>query len=107
MSDVWLSRLQYVFLSSFETFSENISKMLDNLRNPPEPFEDVIRTHFRLKARSIMTQLDGWLAKDDKAVTVGDGGGFSQRVYPGAGGNDFAQDVNDMKALLRELEAEK
>lgn len=80
--------------------------MLDNLRNPPEPFEDVIRTHFRLKARSIMTQLDEWLAKDDKAVTVGDGGGFSQRAYPGAG-NDFAQDVNDMKALLRELEAEK
>ncbi|EKM80308.1 hypothetical protein AGABI1DRAFT_57960 [Agaricus bisporus var. burnettii JB137-S8] len=80
--------------------------MLDNLRNPPEPFEDVIRTHFRLKARSIMVQLDEWLAKDDKMVTVGDGGGYSQRVYPGAGGNDFIQDVNDMKTLLRELEAE-
>lgn len=82
--------------------------MLGNLRNPPEPFEDVIRTHFRLKARSITAQLDEWLSKDDGATTMGDGAGFSNRgTAPASGGNGFAKDVEEMKALLRELEAEK
>ncbi|EJT97519.1 hypothetical protein DACRYDRAFT_84483 [Dacryopinax primogenitus] len=39
--------------------------MMGNLKNPPEPFGDVIRTHFRLKARSLRTQLNKWLAMDD------------------------------------------
>jgi hypothetical protein len=79
--------------------------MLGNLRNPPEPFEDVIRTHFRLKARLIKAQLDEWLAKDDGAITQGDGGGFSQRTTSGPNGNGFTKDVEDLKALLAELEA--
>ena len=39
--------------------------MLGNLKAPPEPWADVIRTHFRLKAKSITAQLDKWLAEDD------------------------------------------
>ncbi|KXN90251.1 Baculoviral IAP repeat-containing protein 6, partial [Leucoagaricus sp. SymC.cos] len=81
--------------------------MLGNLRNPPEPFEEVIRTHFRLKARSISAQLDEWLAKDDNAPTIGEAGGFGQRTLPTAGNNGFAQDVQDLKTLLQELEDEQ
>jgi hypothetical protein len=82
--------------------------MLGNLRNPPEPFEDVIRTHFRLKARSVSAQLDEWLAKDDNAPTAGDGAGFNHRPNTaGASGNGFATDVADLKALLAELEAQQ
>lgn len=80
--------------------------MLGNLRNPPEPFEDVIRTHFRLKARSITAQLDEWLGKDDGAPTAGDGATFSGRASAGAGGNGFAKDVEEMKALLKGLTAQ-
>lgn len=84
------------------------SKMLRNLRNPPEPFGDVIRTHFRLKAREIAAQLDEWLAKDDGAPTVGDGAGYGGRnSSAGAASNGFAKDVEDMKALLKELDAQK
>lgn len=82
--------------------------MLGNLRDPPEPFEDVIRTHFRLKARSIKTQLDEWLSKDDNMPTQGEGGGFGQRTSSaGSSGNGFAKDVEDLKTLLTELEAEQ
>ncbi|KAF9451700.1 hypothetical protein P691DRAFT_327967 [Macrolepiota fuliginosa MF-IS2] len=81
--------------------------MLGNLQNPPEPFEDVIRTHYRLKSRSIAAQLDEWLTKDDGASTVGDGANYGSRGSAGASGNGFAKDVEDMKALLKELEAEK
>jgi len=49
--------------------------MLGNLKNPPEPFADVIRTHFRLKAKSVTAQLDDWLAKDDGKNTLGEHGG--------------------------------
>lgn len=75
--------------------------MLGNLRNPPEPFADIIRTHFRLKARSISKQLDEWLAKDDGRITSGDGAAASG----GATGqiNGFAADVAEMKRVLAEL----
>ncbi|KAJ7283680.1 ubiquitin conjugating enzyme family protein [Mycena rebaudengoi] len=75
--------------------------MLGNLRNPPEPFADIIRTHFRLKARSISKQLDEWLVKDDGRITSGDGAAASG----GATGqmNGFAADVAEMKRVLAEL----
>ena len=47
--------------------------MLGNLKAPPDPWADVIRTHFRLKAKSIMAQLDKWLADDDGQPTMSDG----------------------------------
>jgi len=78
--------------------------MLDNLRNPPEPFEDVIRTHFRLKGRSIKAQLNEWLSKDDNLPTQAGGGGSNCKV--GASGNGFAKDVEELRALLTELEAD-
>ena len=80
--------------------------MLQNLKNPPEPFGDIIKTHFRLKARSIMKQLDEWLALDDGKPTLGDGGGFSvnkQSGTPGSSSNGFQKDVQELKKLLTEL----
>ncbi|KAJ7129714.1 hypothetical protein C8R44DRAFT_777474 [Mycena epipterygia] len=81
--------------------------MLGNLQNPPEPFADIIRTHFRLKARSIAAQLDQWLSQDDGRQTLGDGGGHpgGKADSPGQSSNGLASDVAEMKRLLKELQS--
>lgn len=83
------------------------SQMLGNLQNPPEPFADIIRTHFRLKARSIAAQLDQWLSQDDGRQTLGDGGGppGGKADSPGQSSNGLASDVAEMKRLLKEMQA--
>ncbi|KAI0940268.1 hypothetical protein AcV5_001422 [Taiwanofungus camphoratus] len=75
--------------------------MLGNLKNPPDPFGDVIRTHFRLKARSISAQLDEWLAQDD-GKPVGDGG-YGSKSAPSGSSNGFQADVDELKSLLTHL----
>jgi hypothetical protein len=79
--------------------------MLGNLKNPPEPFGDVIRTHFRLKARAITKQLDEWLALDDGRHILSDGmavGGRQQAA--GAGSSQGLQsDVTELKGMLEKL----
>lgn len=88
--------------------------MLDALRNPPEPFGDVIRTHFRLKAKSVCAQLDEWLKMDDGVDTAGDGAmvantqglagialGRAKKASSGSGA--FARHVQEMKDLLGKL----
>ena len=79
--------------------------MLGNLRNPPEPFEDVIRTHFRLKARSLMQQLDDWLALDDGRNLDSDGASSvaRQRANQSGGSTTFQKDVEDLKQALQAL----
>ncbi|KAG6873312.1 hypothetical protein C0995_000465 [Termitomyces sp. Mi166 len=83
--------------------------MLGNLKTPPEPFGDIIRTHFRLKARPIAAQLDKWLLEDDGKSTTGDGGGYGAagKIEPGGSTNGLKKDVDEMKALLVQLEAGK
>ncbi|KAG6814198.1 hypothetical protein H0H92_000875 [Tricholoma furcatifolium] len=84
--------------------------MLGNLKAPPEPFADVIRTHFRLKARSIAAQLDKWLVEDDGKATTSDGGGYGSamaKVESGGSSNGLKKDVDEMKALLAKLETGK
>jgi hypothetical protein len=84
--------------------------MLDALKNPPEPFADVVRTHFRLKAKSISAQLDDWLSKDDGQQTAGDGATSAHSLGPNGAGkknaslNNLAQDIQEMKQLLVKLE---
>lgn len=80
--------------------------MLGNLRNPPEPFGDVIRTHFRLKAKSIISQLDEWLAQDDGEITANDGGHFHMKNHaaPGSSSSTFQRDVEELKRLLVQLQ---
>ena len=75
--------------------------MLGNLKNPPEPFEDIIRTHFRLKARSIVAQLDDWVTLDDGKPTAGDGEYFTDTRTEGASsGSGFHKDVQELKKML-------
>ncbi|KAJ3757032.1 hypothetical protein EV360DRAFT_46899 [Lentinula raphanica] len=79
--------------------------MLENLQNPPEPFEDVIKTHFRLKARSIQRQLDEWLREDDGRALASDGGEYSGpgRNSSQSSSNGFKADIDTLKGLLRDL----
>lgn len=77
--------------------------MLGNLKAPPEPFGDVVRTHFRLKARSIIAQLDKWLAEDDGVATLGDGA-YQQKAVASSSSNGFAEDVAELKSLLTKLQ---
>lgn len=82
--------------------------MLGNLKNPPEPFADVIRTHFRIKARSILTQLDEWVKLDDNKALTADGAYLGQAMKGGAGGsgsNGFTEDVEELRGLLHQLMA--
>ncbi|RPD67361.1 ubiquitin conjugating enzyme family protein [Lentinus tigrinus ALCF2SS1-7] len=78
--------------------------MLGNLKAPPEPWADVIRTHFRLKAKSITSQLDKWLAEDDGAPTVSDGA-YNGKIPGGGSSNGLAEDVAELKGLLAKLQA--
>ncbi|KAF7301634.1 Baculoviral IAP repeat-containing protein 6 [Mycena indigotica] len=95
-----------------QSYSANVRRMvvktamLGNLQNPPEPWADIIRTHFRLKAQSITEQLDQWLKLDDGKATLGDGAemGHNPRTGAGASTNGFAADVAELKKALKELQ---
>jgi hypothetical protein len=79
--------------------------MLGNLKNPPEPFTEIIRTHFRLKARSISAQLDQWLSQDDGKSTTGEyQGGPGLKDTASSSSNGFAKDVVDMKQAMEQLQ---
>ena len=80
--------------------------MLGNLRNPPEPWEDVIRTHFRLKARSVTKQLNDWLQNDDGRQIAEDGAGIENRSSATGGGgssNGMKKDVDALVELMNSL----
>lgn len=84
----------------------NARQMLGNLRNPPEPWEDVIRTHFRLKTRSITKQLNHWLQIDDGRQIAEDGAGIESRSSAaGSGGssNGMKKDVDALIELMGSL----
>ncbi|KAF9462625.1 hypothetical protein BDZ94DRAFT_1298429 [Collybia nuda] len=93
-------------------YSSNVRRMvvktamLGNLKNPPEPFSDIIHTHFRLKAKSIASQLDEWLSQDDSKATSPDGGGYNMpgKVEAGGSNNGLKKDVDELKAILSKLE---
>lgn len=79
--------------------------MLGNLKTPPEPFSDIIRTHFRLKAKVISEQLDRWLAQDDGRSTAGDGGvAYNGAAKAGTSASELRKDVDDLKRLLKRLQ---
>jgi hypothetical protein len=81
-----------------------VLQMLGNLSNPPEPFEDIIRTHVRLKARTISAQLDQWLQEDDGKMTAGDGGYMGSKFETGPSSNGFQKDVSELKICLKRLQ---
>jgi len=92
-------------------YSANIRRMtvktamLGNLKNPPEPFGDIIRTHFRLKARSISAQIDQWLSRDDGLPTANDGASTScMRSGIGSSANGLQADIEELKRLMKQLQ---
>lgn len=94
-----------IVLIELHTWYSRLLQMLGNLKNPPEPFAEIIRTHFRLKARSITAQLDQWLAQDDgKSTTTGEYQGPGHKDSPGGSSNGFAKDVADMKQAMQQLQ---
>lgn len=78
--------------------------MLGNLKTPPEPFGDVIRTHYRLKAQAISAQLDKWLALDDGKPISGDAFNISGRNDSSSSSSAFKKDVEEMQNLLKHLQ---
>jgi hypothetical protein len=75
--------------------------MLGNLQTPPEPFEDVIKTHFKLKATEINEQMDHWLKLDDKAKpTSNDMVGGSGRAETAI---NLKADIASLKNLIKGL----
>lgn len=81
-----------------------LPQMLGNLKTPPEPFGDVIRTHYRLKARAISSQLDKWLALDDGKPISGDAFNISGRSDAGSSSSVFKKDLEEMQSLLKQLQ---
>ncbi len=77
-------------------------QMLGNLKNPPEPFVDVIQTHFRLKSKVIIEQLDKWLKLDDGHSTNGANNGGTA-TGTGSSGAPFQRDVAELKGLLSRM----
>ncbi|KIK38459.1 hypothetical protein CY34DRAFT_772434, partial [Suillus luteus UH-Slu-Lm8-n1] len=69
-------------------YSSNVRRMvvktamLGNLKNPPEPFGDLIRTHYHLKSQATITQLDKCLILGGGKATIGDS--FSTRILAAA-----------------------
>ncbi len=84
--------------------------MLGMLKAPPEPFGDVIRTHFRLKAASVMKQLDKWQSMDDGRFTDGRNHGEAGPIVAGEVGasqNGLTRDIEELKGILRALSQPK
>jgi hypothetical protein len=77
--------------------------MLGNLKDPPKPFRTVIRTHFRLKARSLAQQLDQWVTQDDGRPTEGHGG-YHRLDAGSTSSTELKRDVEELKRLLKQLE---
>ncbi|TFK55677.1 hypothetical protein OE88DRAFT_1652098 [Heliocybe sulcata] len=99
-----------------QAYSANVRRMvvktamLGNLKTPPEPFADIIRTHFRLKANPISQQLDEWLAQDDGRAIAADGASYNTTKATGAAAgtsdNGLRSDVEEMKRMLTQLQNE-
>lgn len=84
--------------------------MLGMLQDPPPPFADIIRTHFRLKAKSLATQLDRWLQEDDGGATDRNSTGnvvvtgvSNFGPSPGGGRNGMKKSADDLLAIIVKL----
>lgn len=79
-----------------KAYNANVRRMvthiaiLDQLKTPPEGFENIIKTHFKLKSRSLRKQLDQWLAEDDGQQLHADSMNCIHRTPSGAHSNPNA-----------------
>ncbi|WVF68400.1 hypothetical protein IAT40_003165 [Kwoniella sp. CBS 6097] len=83
-----------------------IDAMANNIRTPPRPFENEVKTHFRLKARSIREQIKKWKTLDDGQQTKADS--YGGPGYPSTTINlestAFDKAAEGVLRLLDELE---
>jgi hypothetical protein len=75
--------------------------MLENLKNPPSPFEHIITTHFKFKKREIMEQLDKWVQMD-KEKGIGEDR-LRQIHGDGPTSETFLASVKELKERLKTL----
>ncbi|ORY34658.1 hypothetical protein BCR39DRAFT_513852 [Naematelia encephala] len=100
-----------------KSYSANVRRMTiadamaNNIKTPPYPFENEIKTHFRLKSQWIRKQLDRWKALDDGHPISGDSyspGVRSRDSKPSerAEGSQvpFDQYADELRQLLDELD---
>ncbi|WWC92891.1 uncharacterized protein L201_007853 [Kwoniella dendrophila CBS 6074] len=91
---------------SSKAYSANVRRMVlvdamaNNINSPPYPFENEIKTHFRLKARSIKQQIENWKALDDGKACASEN--FS--LTSAGAGVSFDAAAKEMKRLLDDLE---
>nr|XP_019009265.1 uncharacterized protein I206_05913 [Kwoniella pini CBS 10737]OCF48046.1 hypothetical protein I206_05913 [Kwoniella pini CBS 10737] len=87
-----------------KAYSANVRRMVlvdamaNNIKRPPHPFESEIKTHFRLKSRSIKQQIGNWRKLDDGKPISGDS------YSSGLGQSDKANFNNAAKEVIRLLD---
>ncbi|GFZ49786.1 hypothetical protein JCM24511_07189 [Saitozyma sp. JCM 24511] len=102
-----------------KAYSANVRRMVlidamgNNIKNPPHPFESEIRTHFRLKAKSIRKQLEAWKKLDDgrdidSYAHSGFGSSSAAALHTGDKARKaFDKAADEVRRLLDDLEGGK
>lgn len=92
-----------------KTYNANVRRMvahismLEYLKHPPEGFEEIIKTHFRLKARYLRKQLDKWLEEDDGKQLYADSMSATRTYQPTTG--PFAGTTTTIAATIANASA--
>ncbi|KIR36597.1 ubiquitin-conjugating enzyme family protein [Cryptococcus deuterogattii MMRL2647] len=96
-----------------KAYNANIRRMVladamaNNIKNPPHPFENEIKTHFRLKAKAIRQQIEKWREMDDSKEVEADywGGAHAHTSVTSAlSKRSFEAAAKEVLRLLDELE---
>ncbi|KIY34108.1 ubiquitin-conjugating enzyme family protein [Cryptococcus gattii E566] len=96
-----------------KAYNANIRRMVladamaNNIKNPPHPFENEIKTHFRLKAKAIRQQIEKWREMDDSKEVEADywGGAHAHTsVTSTLSKRSFEAAAKEVLRLLDELE---
>ncbi|KAK4687368.1 hypothetical protein P7C73_g2746, partial [Tremellales sp. Uapishka_1] len=91
------------------SYSANVRRMVVDdamghiLKDPPFPFENEIKTHFRLKANAIREQLDKWKQMDDGKPIISQNPGRSEAASS-TGETAFDKSSAVLRRLLDELD---
>nr|XP_019043448.1 ubiquitin-conjugating enzyme family protein [Kwoniella bestiolae CBS 10118]OCF22378.1 ubiquitin-conjugating enzyme family protein [Kwoniella bestiolae CBS 10118] len=92
-----------------KAYSANVRRMVlvdamaNNIKNPPLPFENEIKTHFRLKSKSIRQQIEKWKDLDDGKPVTGDA--YSSLGSSNDKSRSFDSASKEMLRLLDQLDS--
>ncbi|KAL7424706.1 class II myosin [Cryptotrichosporon argae] len=100
-SDVATLRLQLEVERDEKDFLSKRLRENEGGDGSPFPYEQAVYSHFRLKAKSLRSQLDHWLAMED--LNKAPGAGAKMTASHSA---PFAEDVQKLKYLLSQLDPE-